>query len=216
MYLRRRDSGFTLIELLIAIVIIGFISVPLGNVVISFLQNTDSTTARLNESHDAQIVAAYWAQDVASVGTRDWANVSSSPPFPLKQSIETNVSAAGGLYPCGAAGTPNALIRLAWDDFSGGPTSTPPQVSVAYVVWTMSGQTQLHRITCRSSAPASPTSDLIIAHDLYAATPPSVACSSLCTAVSVPQSVTITLTIKDPKNLGSPYAVTLNGQRRQT
>jgi prepilin-type N-terminal cleavage/methylation domain-containing protein len=208
--LRRNDNGFTLIELLLSIVIIGIITVPLSNVVISYLHNTDATTARLSESHDAQISAAYWAQDVASIGTH--ATVS---PYALIRSIEVDIAYNAG-YSCGDPGTPNAVVRFAWDDYPSGST-TAKIVRVAYVVETVSGQSQLHRIRCYDSS--SPVSDIVLAHDL-ASTPPTVGCPTVSTncqdAPAVPTSVTLNLTIKDPKNTGSAYAVTLTGQRRQT
>lgn len=217
----RRDDGFTLIETLMAIAILGVIAFPLGNAVISYLRNTDSTTARLGESHDAQIAAAYLAQDVASVGVRDWTPGHYDPTidsFPLTQSIETAVAYNGGLYPCGAAGTPNALVRLAHDDFSNGinTTTPPPVISVAYVVETVGSETQLHRISCVDSS--APASDLVLAHYLDPANLPTVSCSSSCggSGSSVPQLVSISLTIKSPANNGTAYSITLSGQRRQT
>ena len=78
------DDGFTLVELIIVILIIGVITVPLGNIVLGYLRNADETTARMLESHDAQIASAYWAQDVASIGVR-----SPTSPNPLTQSVET-------------------------------------------------------------------------------------------------------------------------------
>ena len=206
---RRGADGFTLIELLVAIVILGIITVPLSNVVIAYLRNTDATTARLIESHDAQITSAYWAQDVASIGTRE-----TTTPFGFTQSVETGVANNSGLYPCGAAG--NAIVRLAWDDSSGPGAAT--LVRVAYVVQAAPGQTlltELHRLRCEGSAAV--VSDVTLAHDLDPSTLPVLECSTTCTgSPAVPKTVTLTLTIKDPKNLGGAYVVRLTGERRQS
>jgi prepilin-type N-terminal cleavage/methylation domain-containing protein len=216
MRLKRGAEGFTLVELLIAIVILGVITVPLGNVVLGYFRNTDATTARLIESHDVQIATAYWAQDVASIGTR-----STTSPFALNQSVETGVAYNAGLYQCGAAGTPSAIVRLAWDNSSGPGAAT--LVRVAYVVQAAPGQTQLtelHRLRCEGSAVV--VSDVTVAHDLDPSTPPTVACLGAsgvnCAAAGtdVPKSVSLTLTIRSPKNLGAAYVVKLTGQRRQS
>jgi len=218
------DDGFTLIELLVAIAIVGIITVPLSNVVIGYLRNTDATTARLLESHDVQIASAYWAQDVASMGTRSTTN-----PYALTQSVETGVAYSSSLYPCGAAGmTP--IVSLAWDDFSGAGASpqvlVATQVRVAYVVQAASGQTaltELHRLRCNGSAVV--VSDVTLAHDLdpSTSTPAAVACSTDCTGAPavppvppVPNTVTLTLTLKNPGNPGAAYVVPLTGQRRQS
>jgi prepilin-type N-terminal cleavage/methylation domain-containing protein len=207
------EGGFTLVELLLVIVIIGVISVPLSGVLVGYLQNTDATMARLIESHDVQIASAYWAQDVASIGTR-------SPTYAPKQSVERDVAFNSGLYPCGGAGTPNAIVRLAWDDFSVDPSTnavTATVVSVAYVVvQTVSGPTELHRLRCQGSAAV--VSDATLAHDLDPVTPPTLTCATptACTTSTVPVKLILTLTIKDPKNQGAAYVVPLTGQRRQS
>ena len=206
--LRRDDSGFTLIELLMAIVIVGIITVPLANVFFGFLRGADDTTARLSESHDLQIAAAYWAGDVASIGTRD-----TTSPYALKQSVETGPAYNFGLYPCGAEGTPDAIVRLAFDNFTGDGTGT--LVRIAYVVRTVSGRTELHRLRCQGSSAV--VSDITLAHDLDPSTPPALTCSSTCTAAPVvPMTVTLTLTLKDPKNQGAAWSASLTGQRRQS
>jgi prepilin-type N-terminal cleavage/methylation domain-containing protein len=216
--MRRQQDGFTLIELLLVIVILGIIAVPLGNVIIGFLRNNAATTGRLSESHDAQISSAYFQQDVSSIGVRDYTAVITPPAsYPLKKSVETGVASTGGLYPCGAATLPNAVVRLAWDDFTSAPTSTTPvQNRAAYVVETASGQTQLHRVFCSGSTTV--ISDSIIAHDLVSAT---VACSTACTGsdadTGVPKTVTLTLTIHDPASgSAANYSVALTGNRRQS
>jgi prepilin-type N-terminal cleavage/methylation domain-containing protein len=210
MHLRRDDRGVTLIEVLVAIVILGIIIVPLGNALISFSRNTDDTTRRLSESHDVQIMAAYFAQDVQSVGVRE-----AAAPYKLKQSIEPGASGTSGPYPCGTASTPPALVRFAWDD----PTnaSATRVVRVSYVVQTVGTENQLHRITCLNP-PATPTSDIVLAHNVSTATPPFLTCfnPSSCTSALVPQSVTLTVTIKNPSSSGSPITLILTGQRRQT
>jgi prepilin-type N-terminal cleavage/methylation domain-containing protein len=220
MHLRRDDRGVTLIEVLVAIVILGIIIVPLGNALIGFSRNTDDTTRRLSESHDAQIMAAYFAQDMQSVGVRDW----TADPYPLKQSIVANVAYDGTPYPCGTAGTPPAgtppaVVRLAWDD----PTTVsgaPDIVRVSYVVETVGAERQLHRLRCVGPSPAP--ADVVLAHNVDAS-PPSLVCYNAsmvamdcASAPAVPQTVTLTVTIKSPGSSGPALTVTLTGQRRQT
>jgi prepilin-type N-terminal cleavage/methylation domain-containing protein len=215
---RTGDAGFTLVELLLCIVILGIIAVPLGEVVIGYLKNSGATAARMSESHDAQMAAAYFAQDVQAVGVRDYGDTSSAF-FPLEQSIETGIAATTGLFPCGDATLPDAVVRLAWDDFTGGAGAPATQSRVAYVV---ENGTELHRVFCASSSAV--TSDVVIAHDLvspFAA----VDCTDQTGATTdcggsgpaVPASVSLHLTIHDPQSAaGSSYTVTLTGQRRQS
>jgi prepilin-type N-terminal cleavage/methylation domain-containing protein len=201
------DGGFTLVELLITVVILLVIMVPLGGVLVSFLHNTTATSNRFVESHDAQIAAAYFAQDVQSIGVRDW----SAAPYPLKQSVELNAPPTSGLYPCGSAGTPSATIRMAWDDPVG--ASETRVIIVSYVlepaVPTVGDPVGvLHRLQCLAGSPV-PTSDVVVAHNVVDA---SVA-SGL---PGTPTQVTLVLTIKAPNDSGPPLVVTLVGQRRDT
>lgn len=69
---RRDDAGFTLVELLMAIVILGVISAPLAGLIIAGLRQSASASARLQLSHDSQISATYFGQDVSTVGIRDY------------------------------------------------------------------------------------------------------------------------------------------------
>ena len=61
---RLGDAGFTLTELLITMVIIGVITVPVADLMISYFTNSNTTLSRLNESHDEQIATAYFSEDV--------------------------------------------------------------------------------------------------------------------------------------------------------
>jgi|GEM_PF-1862395 len=213
----RDDRGFTLIELLVAIVILGIIAVPMGNVVIGYLHNADATTGRLSESHDAQISAAYFSADVASLGVRS-TTYSSDPsaPYPLTQSIEQNAPATGGLFPCGGVGIPNAVIRFGWDDYTNAASSAPVRMRVAYVSQPdAAGQSQLHRLVCAGSA--SVVSNTVIAHDLVsvAASCTPAPCSG--SGAATPLVVTLTLAVHDAASVGAPnYQFTLTGQRRQS
>lgn len=200
------DAGFTLVELIMAIAIIGVITVPLGDVVLGFLKNTDATTARLLESHDVQIASAYWAQDVASVGTRD-------PAYALTPYVESGVAYDSGLYPCGPEGTPIAIARLAWDDFDGAG-----EARVVRVAYFRQG-TELHRLRCNGSSVK--VSDVILAHNLDPnpdpLTPPMVTCTPACTTEpAMPTTVTLNLTLKGPNSGDAAYNVALTGQRRQS
>jgi len=185
--LSREEAGFTLIELLLVLVILGIIAVPLSGVVLGYVRNSDATTARMTESRDAQLSAAYFAQDVASTGAR-----SATSPYPLVQSVDDT----------------NAGSWFASDDYTAPGSAI--QIRVAYV----RDGTELHRRTCAGSA--TPVSDVVVVHSLNPASPPVVTCSTTCTSAAVPSMVTMSLSIKDPKNAGAAYVVNLTGQRRQT
>lgn len=212
MHRLRRDDGVTLTEVLVSVVVLGIIMGPLTLAVIQFIRLSDDVTKRLNESHDAQLAAAYFAQDVQSIGTRDW----SAFPYLLRPSIETNVGPTAGTYPCGATSLPNAVVRFAWDDPQSA-TGVPPVVRVSYVVMVVGTERQLHRVTCVGSGPGPQpsTSDIIVARYLDAAPGPPVCAPTACTDVGA-TSVALTLDIRAPGSTGTALRITLSGHRRQT
>jgi prepilin-type N-terminal cleavage/methylation domain-containing protein len=206
----RDDEGFTLIELLIAIVILAVIIVPLSNGLIAFFRNTDNTTGTLSESHDLQIAAAYFAQDVQSLGVRDW----TASPFALKQSVEIGVAGGAGTYPCGTHPAADLVARLVWDDPTSA-SSAPVSIRASYVVQTVGGELQLHRLLCGNGT-AAVTSDVILVHNLDTAGPALCpATTAQCTAPTVPQQMNLTITIKN-RATSSALVHTLTGQRRQS
>lgn len=193
------DNGFTLIELLVAIVILAIIAVPLSMALFSYFRNSGSTQARLNESHDAQISAAYFAQDVSSLGLRTTASGN-----PLQQSVWTDDS---GPYPCGGSGT---VLKLAWDDYTNVTSSTI--VAVSYVVETNNGTTELHRVVCEEGGQSV---DLTVVHNLDVIQPP-ICSPGPCISSTPPQTISVTMVVKAPGDDGSGYTFTLSGDRRQT
>ncbi|MEV4138580.1 prepilin-type N-terminal cleavage/methylation domain-containing protein [Dactylosporangium sp. NPDC049742] len=125
----RRDAGFTLIELLVAVAILGVIAVPLANVVIAYVRQSTATTQRVSLSRDAQIAAAWFADDVATIGTRDEHGA-------LKQSI-----VVGGTFSCGMTPVSPVVRFLAdrWDSATA--------VGTVVIAYELRGD-ELHRIRC--------------------------------------------------------------------
>jgi prepilin-type N-terminal cleavage/methylation domain-containing protein len=207
----RRDDGVTLIEVLLVVVILAVIIGPLTAAVIVFLRNTDATTDRMAESHDAQIASAYFSQDVQSVGIRNW----SSAPYVTVPSIQTGVAMNAAPYGCGSDPTA-VLIRFVWDDPAVG---APTLRSASYVVMDVGGERQLRRVVC--SPVGTVASDVVLAHNVDTATAPAVVCADVggattaCNAATLPATVTLTLVVTAPGD-DSPYTVSLVGQRRQT
>jgi prepilin-type N-terminal cleavage/methylation domain-containing protein len=212
--LERDDRGFTLIEMLIAVTLLGIIIVPLSMAMIVFFKNSSATTDRMAESHDVQIASAYFAQDVQSVGARDW----TSPTLATMQSID--VTPFTGSFACGTGGT--ELIRFRWDNPSVTPGVAPTDIRVTYVAQGGTGGTerQLHRRTCVG---ATLSSDVLLVHNLDTIdlTYPQVACANTagvaqsCGTNPAPAKVTLTLKIRAPRNADA-LTMALVGQRRQT
>src|SRR5437899_1512408 len=186
------ERGFTLVELVLAVVISTIVITAMATAFIEILRNSGTADARRAESHDAQIAAAYFAEDVQSTGVRD-TDVSATP----QQSIETGVAYDEGLYRCGSDGTPRALLRMAWDEFTfdaATNSEVKTRVVVVYVVDTSGIERQLHRIVCRTTpppagpAPTAPSIDHVVVHNLDSSGP-TVTCSSTCTAAAGPTRV---------------------------
>lgn len=214
---RRADDGFTLIELVLAIAILGLVMPVLGNALWSVVGTANLQSGQQIESHDAQVVSAYFSRDVASAGLREW-DVTAPPAdygdYLPTASVEKDVAWNAGANPCGSAGDPAAVVRLAWNDF---PTADDPaeKVVVAYVAKPVGARWHLHRVVCRNGP--APGSDRVLARYLVSA--PSATCSSTCTASSPPEEVSLTVSFKAPDQQGPasvPLDVTLTGQRRQS
>ena len=202
------DRGVTLPEVLVAVTILAIIIVPLGDALIGYVRNTDATTRRVSESHDIQVATAFFADDVRNLGVRDW----TTPALPLQQSVNA--------FQCTGTGT--HVVTLAGSS----PETATRIVSATYVVRTVGGETQLVRMSCYRPVGSNGVvgaeiadaggSGTVVVHNLVAA--PTLGCVPiLCTGVgpAVPQTVTLTLSVKHPQNsVATP--VTLTGVRRQT
>ena len=156
------DRGVTLIEVLIAIVLLGVIIVPLADARDRLLPEH-----RRHHRPAGRVARRPDRRGLLRPGRAERRRPRLDPaPYPLAPSVETDVAAlTGGRYPCGPADRPRCCVRLAWDD----PTPRPatPQRTCGCPMW------------CRSSAPsgsctgcartcvgATPTSDIVLAHNL--------------------------------------------------
>ncbi len=225
---RESEAGFTLIELIVTVSIVSIIMVALTGMVMMYMKTTVSTAARLTESHDIQLAAAYWQRDVASVGVRSTvydSSVGGSHTYPLVQSIAAPDTGSPALANCTLpAGTP--VITLAWNTY-GSAGDDPTRVSVTYVAQESGAGYDLVRVRC-SGTTATPDSVIPIAGDLTSAiiAPSAISClksdgvtATPCSgaALEVPAVVKMELVSKDlDNNDGSTYTVTLTGERRQT
>lgn len=217
------DKGFTLIELLVAIAILAVIAVPVGNLIIGVLRNSGPTADRLALSHDAQISTAYFQQDVAAMGARgDYSTTQAATGnVPYLQSVQVSAAYNQGGQNCGSTATEmgaTALVRFFSDDWDA--TATPPTRTVdivAYYLVPVGAVDELHRMKClgASANPATPVSDVVVAHNVDPSKPVTVSCSSQCdSSTTPPQQVTVSFTVT--KTSVGPYQITLSGQRRQT
>ena len=213
-----RDEGFTLIELVISISILGIMAVALIGMLFGYVRNANETSTRLNESSDQQFVAAYWQNDVSSLGVHDVPTAGVST-VPVKQSIWTAdpaPAAVGAPSHCASmasiladfghsASSPTLVVGLAWNDYPVVSDATLAWSSAtpnAAVYWTQASgnQVQMWRTRCIGSAAGQST---IVARYLVQA--PVVTCLNssgstvACSASSptLPAQVAMTLAVQD-------------------
>lgn len=211
---RRDEAGFTLIELILAVAIVGIIAVPLAGVVIEYFKASVTTQTRINESHDQQFAAAYWQQDVASLGVRGFTPTDLTDQFPVQQSVWT--TAAPGGVPAGCASVPGAVVGFAWNEY---PMSTDPtatwtgaQVSAAvYSAVQVGNQWQLQRTRC---IPGQAATTITLSRVL--AGPPKVLCDGGSCSTDQPKVVTLQIHARDTSGAtDTGYTTVLTGERRQ-
>lgn len=209
-----RSAGFTLVELLVSISILSLIMLPLSGLVISYFHNQGTSVARVEESHDAQISAAYFAQDVNAIGHRDYTTINAS--LTATSSIQQNAAYNAGGFTCGTAATPTAAVRFLSDDFDS--AQAQQTTVVAYVIKTVGTERQLHRLRCPRGA-SSIASDIVMAHNLTAAAPvltcfSGTAATVPCTGSALPVKVQLQFVVQQGN--GAPLTIILVGERRMT
>jgi prepilin-type N-terminal cleavage/methylation domain-containing protein len=165
--LKSDESGFTLVELLVAMAILGIIIPAIGAALISIIHNTNATNQRFAESHDAQITAAYFANDVQSVAV-------TGTVTPGSASYDTACDRAGD----------TSLIEFKWWQYD-----TTGSISsynlVVYSTEPVSGSLPpvhlLRRRFCQGPNGVTPSlvTDVVAGHLVSGATPPAV-CTSRC------------------------------------
>jgi type II secretory pathway component PulJ len=205
---RSGDAGFTLIELLITFLVLGTILVPLSAFFIQYLHSYNQTEQRLSDSHDLQIAAVYFGQDVANTGLRN--QLAGQTTFAPQQSVWTTGTPISF---CGTTLTGTHVLLLKWDEESVGSGSGSDTIdSVEYLI---TGGA-LHRRSCRQPPTGSPTlaADTTLVYNVSGS--PVVACSTTCTAATPPMTITLTLNVQSGPTDTAGTPLTLTGQRRQS
>jgi prepilin-type N-terminal cleavage/methylation domain-containing protein len=149
--MRRGDDGVTLIELLVCIAITGVVMSALAASFFASTRSINDSSARMANTHDSQMAASFFSSDVQS---SRWVWTATPPlAFPT----------------CGSG---DSIVTFAW-------VGSDSQGKVAtYRMINQDGERQLIRYLCSGpvlAMPMSPTSTVVIAHNLYTS-PPIVDC----------------------------------------
>lgn len=125
------ERGFTLVEMLIVIAITPLVVGSLAFGLITTLQNRDTTTQRISDSHDAQILSTYFTRDVNSAS-----------------SLSTSTQAI--------CGNNAQLVGLSWK-----PDGASTSVAVTYGVDRTTGQLNRYYCASGASSTATASATLV-------------------------------------------------------
>src|SRR4051794_40080608 len=78
------EQGLTLVELVITLAITGIVVVAVGGMLSTVFLSSTAVAVRMSYSHEVQNAAAYFSEDVQSIGVRNW----SDDTRPMLQSVE--------------------------------------------------------------------------------------------------------------------------------
>lgn len=214
---RHNDAGFTLVELVVTLTIIAIILVPLTQVVITYMLNSETIRARQFESKDQQLAAQYWAADVDSLGRRDTSG--STPSFAAQSGINTGTCTPS---PALVGATPQISFQWTTSTFTGSAGSAP---TISYGTSTVTYWTQGTKLVRTSCSPSGSEITETVANTLLVDASHAVGCNSdgSSTYVACPSlsgdghtGVYLHFYVADPSKRGQGYWATLVGQRRQT
>lgn len=197
---RKREDGFTLVELLIAIVLMTLVTGAVSAAFATAINGSSSTTQRVRESDDAQIVATYLVRDAQAAGGTNPLTASADPT--LGVSLTDNAGCAG---PSGAP-----VVRFKWNDYSAPKTSITRTAVYFYDAATK----QLVRRTCTGSGTLD--GQLTLSENVASAT-------ATCATAGVtgpcnptlPDSISLAVvSTNKPFNSVTPYSFTLTASVR--
>lgn len=173
--LRRSEDGFSLPELLIVVAISSAIALALASAFIVGIKTTAEAQTRLQESHDAQLLATYFGGDVGSVAPN---GISTTPPSGrcLSDPLRSNGGAAKLRLP----GT--TVVRLHWTEDGNGRDAWYVQPEIQQDDGTWARSTELVRRYCEddSAAVSQVRSEVRVVKHMRQATlycPPSGPCT---------------------------------------
>ena len=181
--MRQTEEGFTLVELLISTVILAVIFGAVTEAMIVGLRTTDSTDQRLRESVDGQLASAYFARDVQAA-----AQIVPDMKSPCSSSV--------------------ARVTFTWTDPVDGTTAKAAAYVLAGPPSAGADERVLTRQYCENGV-LKASKDLA-RYLAPSGTPVSLSCSTACTSVPAPATVTMSLTD------AHGYAYTVSGTRRSS
>jgi hypothetical protein len=141
---------------------------------------------------------------------RDYGAAIGGASLPFKPSLQLNAADDADGTTCGPV--PDSVLRLLSDDWD--ITVAPPvrrTAVVAYYLKPVDGVLELHRARCVGSS--TPSSDVRLSGSVKPGSV-SVSCSTPCTGVAAPLSVTLRYLATKPSS--GDHEIVLSGLRRQS